>query len=338
MKNIKLLLIGLFLIPIFSFAQEFTLKLTPEQEKRKKELEEEQAYLNFQKHFFKAIYLKAKEDYSKAIAALEDCKQIYPDDPGMNFEFAKNYYLLKDYENAIYFNKKTLEFKPDVYVFEHLKNIYRSQQDIPSAIEVQKQIIILKPERKAELIILYIANKEYDKAKKLLLELESKNQLVDNSTYYKRLLFPKRKTQKPFVKNIPSNVKVKSEKPLINSSIEGLRRQFTKNKKYKILKQLLVKEDEQNQYDLLAEDSKNGLELFPAQPYLYYLQGKSQNKLHKYKDALLALQAGLDFIIDDNKLQANFYEQLEQAYLGLGNNKQATKYANKALSLRRISK
>lgn len=84
----------------------------------------------------------------------------------MNFEFAKNYYLLKDYENAIFFNKKTLENKPDVHVLEHLKKIYRSQQDIASAIKIQKQIIILKPERKAELIILYISNRENDKAKK----------------------------------------------------------------------------------------------------------------------------------------------------------------------------
>lgn len=334
MKNIKLLLIGLLLIPIFNFAQEFTLKETPEEKQRKKELREEIKYLNFQKYFFEAISLKAKEDYTKAIAALEDCKQIYPDDPGMNFEFAKNYYLLKDYQNAIFFNKRTLENKPDIHVLEHLKKIYRTQQDINSAIEIQKQIITLKPERNVELIMLYISNQERGKAKKLLLELEDKNQLVDNSTYYKRLLFPKRKNKKPFVKNMPTTITTPKNAP-VDNSINDLRKQFLKNKKYTVLKKILTEENKQNQFNLLAEDSRNGLELFPAQPFLYYMQGKSQNQLQKYKDALLVLMAGLDFIIDNNKLEADFYEQLQKAYLGLGNNKQATKYANKALSLRK---
>lgn len=172
--------------------------------------------------------------------------------------------------------------------------------------------------------------------KKILLELENKNQLVDNSTYYKRLLFPKRKTKKPFVKSAPTKVTVTTPKNVpADNSINGLRKQFLKNKKYAVLKKILIKENEQNQFDLLAEDSRNGLELFPAQPFLYYMQGKSQNQLHKYKDALLVLMAGLDFIIDNNKLEADFYEQLQKAYFGLGNNKQATKYANKALSLRK---
>ena len=93
-----------------------------------------------------------------------------------------------------------------------------------------------------------------------------------------------------------------------------------------------------NQFDLLAEDSKSGLELFPAQPYLYFMQGKAQNQLNKYNEALEALKAGLDFIIDNNSLEVGFYEQIEKAYLGLGNIEEATKYGNKALLLRKTLK
>ncbi len=336
MKNnhiLKLFIIGLVIIPIFSFAQEFTIKQSPEEIQRKKELKEELEYLKFQTRFFEALHLKAKEDYTQAIAVLEDCKQIYPEDPGMNFEFAKNYYLLKDYENAIFFNKKTLEYKPNVNVLEHLKKIYRSQQDMASAIGVQKQIIALKPERKAELIILYIGNNEREKAKKLLLELEDKNELVDNTSYYKRILFTK-KTKKAIKKYpIGENPNKKEE----DITVDGMRKQFQKKKKYKILKKLLIQENKLNKFKTLAEDSKSGLELFPAQPYLYFMQGKAQNKLYQHKDALLALFAGLDFIIDNNKLEADFYEQIHLAYLGLKNNKEATKYLNKALSLRNVN-
>jgi tetratricopeptide (TPR) repeat protein len=114
--------IGLLLIPIISFTQEYTLKETPEQKQRKKELQEEQDNFNFQNFFFDALQQKSRNDYNKAVEILERCKNIYPDDDGMNFEFAKNYLLLKDYDNAIYFDEKVLEKKPkNIHVLEHLK-------------------------------------------------------------------------------------------------------------------------------------------------------------------------------------------------------------------------
>ena len=65
------------------------------------------------------------------------------------------------------------------------------------------------------------------------------------------------------------------------------------------------------------------------------MNGKAQNNLFKYKEAIEILQAGLDFIIDNNDLEANFYKQLQTAYLALGNSKEATKCANKIQALKK---
>ena len=81
-------------MPVFLSAQEFTIKKTPKEIEREKELKEEKDYLKFQNHFFTAIQQKAKEDYTKAIEQLDECKQIYPNDIGLNFEYVKNYYKL----------------------------------------------------------------------------------------------------------------------------------------------------------------------------------------------------------------------------------------------------
>ncbi len=56
-------------------------------------------------------------------------------------------------------------------------------------------------------------------------------------------------------------------------------------------------------------DSKEALELFPAQPYLYKMNGFASNKLGKYNEAIDVLTLGIDFVIDNTILEADFYEQ-----------------------------
>lgn len=319
---------------MISFAQEYTLKETPEQKLNKKELKEEEQNHTFQKSFFEALHQKAREDYNKAIEALENCKAIYPDNEGLNFEFAKNYLLLKDYDNAIYFDEKVLEKKPEnIHVLEHLKKTYRLQHDYNQAIVIQKKIIALNPKKESDLIYLYIGNRQKDKAKELFLKLEKLARIDDRKAYYKTVLFPN--------KNRQNNSAVKSvltssvpQKSTDNNVIETLRKQFKLDKSYPILKKLLSEENKLNKFDLLAVDSKKGLALFPAQPFVYFMNGKALNQNNKFNDALQVLEAGLDFVIDDTNLQADFFEQMQKSYLGLGKNKEATKYGNKALSLR----
>ena len=339
MKNIKYIFyISLFLITSYSFAQddepEFTLKKTPEEIKLAKEQEEEKKYLKFQNHFFNAIQLKAKEDYTKAIEELEECKQIYPNDAGLNFEFAKNYLLLKDYENTIFFDNKVLESKPNnINVLEHQKKTYKAQRDYDAAISIQNKIIAINPKKETDLIHLYIVNRKIDKAKELFLDLEKRRLPINNKSYYKRVLFPKKRIPKI---NKPKTIKetVNSKISSNNSSIKQLQNDFLKNNDYKTLKLLIEKEEELNKFNLLEKDTKKGLELFPAQPYLYFMQGKAQNKLVKYNEAIDVLKAGLDFIIDNNKLEADIYMQIHKAYLSLGKHSEANKYLEKANKLK----
>ena len=311
-------------ISIFSNAQEFTLKKTPEEKIREKELKEENDYLKFQNHFFKALQQKAKEDYVKAIESLEECNQIYPDNVAVNFEFSKNYLQLKNYENAVFFGKEVLKKKPtNIAVLEHLKNVYKKQRDFDSAIKIQQKIIALKPNKSSELIQLYIINKQRDKAKNYFLELESKGVVINYESYYRRILFPKVK-------------KPKATKKIVETAntIENLQILFSKNNQYKTLKKLLEQELKQQKFELLAIDSNKGLALFPAQPFLYVVSGKSANKLGKYATALETLEIGLDFIIDNPKLEKEFYMQIYQAYIGLKNPTKAIIYLEKAKKIK----
>jgi len=85
---------------------------------------------------------------------------------------------------------------------------------------------------------------------------------------------------------------------------------------------------------MLFVDSKAALELFPAQPYLYKMSGLALNKLGKYNEAINVLTLGIDFVIDNTAMEADFYEQLSKSYEGLKQKSEALKYKQKAVDLR----
>ena len=86
---------------------------------------------------------------------------------------------------------------------------------------------------------------------------------------------------------------------------------------------------------MLYDDSKDGIELFPAQSYIYLMNGVALNSLRKYRDAILILETGLEFLVDDFNMEAQFMEQFSLSYKGLGENKKATEYYNKYVDLRK---
>ena len=63
-------------------------------------------------------------------------------------------------------------------------------------------------------------------------------------------------------------------------------------------------------YQRLVVKATECIELFPTQPNYYYYAGLGYNQLKNYKKAKENLENGLDFVIEDLKLEANFYEQL----------------------------
>ncbi|PWH83847.1 hypothetical protein DIS18_04650 [Algibacter marinivivus] len=83
-------------------------------------------------------------------------------------------------------------------------------------------------------------------------------------------------------------------------------------------------------YDLAKEKSFEALELFPSQPVLYLINGVALNELNEPKEALESLETGLDYIIDDTKMEADFYNQLSRAYTLLNNTTKAKTFSDKA--------
>jgi len=79
---------------------------------------------------------------------------------------------------------------------------------------------------------------------------------------------------------------------------------------------------ESAQNDKLYKKATEYTDLYPTQASLYYYAGLGANRLQQYAKAKEWLENGIDFVVDDAKLQSGFKKQLEQAKSGIaGKNK-----------------
>lgn len=288
----------------------------------------EQQNINFQTFFFESLQQKSIGNYDKAVYALEACNNIEKENLAVLFELSKNYALLIKYTEAEYYILKGLEKDPkNLYMLRHLKEIKTKQNDYLGAIKIQNRIIRLKPEEEADLVILYIKAGEIESATNLLKKLDELHKLPEGLQSLKESLVqdvngPTDQAPEPILEELPKR------------KVDVLKDEYNLNKDYTSLKLLLERQLKTKQYLDLLKDSEEGLSLFPAQPFLYLMNGKALNSLRKYNDAKQTLEEGLDYIIDDDSLKADIFEEMSLSYKALGDNKSASAYYKRALDLR----
>lgn len=86
-------------------------------------------------------------------------------------------------------------------------------------------------------------------------------------------------------------------------------------------------------YTNAARLSENYLELYPTLCKLYYYAGVSNNKLTNYKKAINFLETGIEFILEDNTLENQFYKELAESNKNIGNLKKEEYYKLKSEAL-----
>lgn len=275
----------------------------------------------FQQHFFKALSEKAILNYKNAIESLEKCNEVIPNNTAVLFELSKNYEKLGRNPEALNYIDLALNIEPNnLWLLEHKVTILRKLANFDEAIITQQKIAETHPKKKQLLVFLHLQNKNVEAAKKVLVELKEAKLLNARLRKIEERLTASNKntTNQPQPKKTEANLDAKSL--------------FEKEKSYISLKMLLEKLAVENDADLLKY-SEQGLSLFPAQPFVYLMNGKALNNNKKYKKALESLQNGIDFVIDNNEIEAKFYLEMSTAYLGLNDVKKSNSYKDKATKL-----
>lgn len=282
----------------------------------------EKKLLKFQEYFFKALSEKSIRNYKKAIENLESCNEILPDDETVFFELSKNYLFLNRTTEAKNFIDKALLIEPNnIWMLEHLVAIYKKERNYDDAIKVQFKIINQNPKKRSDLVLIYYFNRDYNNALALMDSLQDENGL---SKRLKQLKYSLEQRKGKLVKKKPQN-----DLAGLISNFENNQSSFTDLKK---ILELAIKTD----IKTFHKYSKLGIDLFPAQPYIYLSRGNSLQMQKKSQEAIDILESGIDFVIDNPALESQFYILLSKVYTSLNNTSKATEYLQKAKRIKNI--
>jgi tetratricopeptide (TPR) repeat protein len=89
---------------------------------------------------------------------------------------------------------------------------------------------------------------------------------------------------------------------------------------------------EKGDFDVIEKKADSFIQIYPTQPEFYYYLGLACNQKGAFKKAKDILESGLDFVIENPKLEINFNIQLGETYNGLGDMKKKEYYFSKAES------
>ena len=102
---------------------------------------------------------------------------------------------------------------------------------------------------------------------------------------------------------------------------------------FDIIKNILLLQIDLKEYTEVITLSKETLEIFPSQPILYLVNGVALNQLKRAKEAIEILEMGIDYVMDNIKMEADFYTQLSIAYKLNNNINKSQTFAKKAEQL-----
>ncbi|MDC3366152.1 hypothetical protein OAV73_02505 [Flavobacteriaceae bacterium] len=309
--------IGLFVCLVLLF-NPFS-SLSQENTDQSSNLSEEKE-IKFQEYFFKSLSNKSIRNYQKAIQNLEVCDKLSPRNKTIYFEFSKNYLFLNQTLQARQFIEKALEQdSSNIWMLLHFVSILKKDRNYEEAIKVQLKIIELDPYYRESLIYLYHLNSQSDKAISLLYLVEQEKGLHQKLERLKEKL---ELSVKP--------VKLKND----DKDLDKLISDFYENKpSFSMLKQIL-EIAELNDSEILDNYSKLAVTLFPAQPFSYLSRAKFLHKKQQFDEAIAILEIGLDFVIENPTLEAQFYSTLAKVYSSLGNKEKAFEFENKIKKLK----
>lgn len=102
---------------------------------------------------------------------------------------------------------------------------------------------------------------------------------------------------------------------------------------FAVLRNVLLLLLDNKEYNRAVTESNEAIETYPSQPVLYLVNGVALNALSRGKEAIDVLETGLDYIIDDTKMESDFYIQLSEGHKQAGNIAKSESLAQKARTL-----
>jgi tetratricopeptide (TPR) repeat protein len=102
---------------------------------------------------------------------------------------------------------------------------------------------------------------------------------------------------------------------------------------YPIWEQLIITDNQLEDFENMVLDSKKGIELFPTQPLLYVLNSVALIQLKDYKSALDVLEKGIVYVGDNKRIEAQFELYKAEAFYNLNEKEKSYKSFEKVIEI-----
>ncbi|NNF18238.1 MAG: hypothetical protein HKN61_00570 [Flavobacteriaceae bacterium] len=293
-SSFVLTVLGMFLFLWPCYGQE------PEQESAALSLE---IYTDaFQESFFEGLKQKGIGNFDKAVKSFIECKELQPGMTVVDHELARVYLeqgaLVKARESAL----EAVAGEPgNAWYIQTLVRI-QGRQGLPVAL-LKDRLPWSDNDFKEKLSLALYREGLFRESMEILKEVQRsafqarlQRQLEDSITLAATDDEPEVK-----VEETPQNAAVNSLKELMQSA----------------------------DYIQLQTEAEEALEIYPAIPFFYYAYGLALQRNGNNKEAIEVLEEGLDYLIDDAKLELQFYRELALAYEAVGNPVKANMYLSK---------
>jgi len=162
----------------------------------------------YQDAFYESLKQKGIENYDKAIASLDKCVKLKPNDAVAYFELGKNYLSLKDYRNAQDSFEKATQLDPkNKWYWLGIYDVSYETKNYPLAIETIQKIAVFDEEYKDDLISLYMITNQFDKALVTINEMNDKFGKSEDRDRYKMQILSQGKYQNAEITNLIDQIK-----------------------------------------------------------------------------------------------------------------------------------
>ncbi len=212
--------------------------------------EVETAENEFENNFYEALKQKAIENYDKAIISLEKCLQKEPNNPEVHYQLGVNYLNQKNYPAAETAFQKAVDLEPKQrWYWNGLYDVYYQTKDFNKSIPIVEKLVTFDANMKEDLVSLYMNTQQFDKAKSVIDDIESKGTLTKAMESYQMQIQSMQKGVKPKVTDLEAAIK--SNPKTEQNYIDLIYQYSTTNQEEKAFEMALLLEKEIPNSDLV---------------------------------------------------------------------------------------
>jgi tetratricopeptide (TPR) repeat protein len=248
------------------------------------------------------LYLKLKQD-EKGLEELNKARIQHPENPQLLSTLVDYYFQTKQEDKALSTLEDLVKVDPEngrIHLF--IADIYRGKGD------KDNYYLSLKKAFQGKGV-------DLDTKMKVLISLQNPKAAIDPRAIELAELFVLENPESAKAHSVRGDylLELKRDEEALVSYRKAL--EFEKGA-YSLWNQVLIMEYQSLKFEELASDSQEAIKFFPTSPSFYLLNAVGNIQLKKFDDALVNLEIGKEYVINDKALSGEFYGQMAEAYFG----------------------